>query len=139
VEQSSRNTLLVRKRKISGLAGAVKYGAILVHGSILIHSDLRVLYEVLDLNRMAMKVDGVRKYTRSQRHEVTNLEDVLGRRISLTELKRTLAKAFENQFSMRLKEDCLNESEEELVRKLYEHKYSSNHWNLKYSTLYETA
>lgn len=132
-EHAVRNTILVGKKKISGLAGAMRSGAILVHGSLLINSDLRSLYEVLGFNQIVLKASGKRRFTRSQRMEVITLEEALGNKISLPEVKRVLVKAFEGLFSVKFLVSSLNESEEILLKELFEQKYNLKNWNYKYA------
>lgn len=134
VEHPSRNTITVGNRKISGLAGAVKHGAILVHGSLLIHSNLSRLSNVLGLNRTLSQANDRRAFTRSQKMEVINLEEALDHKVSLNDVKGILLDAFEDLFSVKFLPGGLTESEEHLLRTLYTTKYRLKKWNFKYST-----
>jgi len=134
MELHSRNTIAVGNRKISGLAGAVKHGAILVHGSLLIHSNLNRLSNVLCLNRTLSPVNDRRAFTRSQKMEVTNREEALDYKISLNDVKGILLSAFEDLFSVTFLPGGLTASEESLLRTLYIKKYSLQKWNFKYSS-----
>ena len=133
VESPSRNTIAVGNRKISGLAGAVKHGAILVHGSLLVHSNLSCLHNILGLNRTFTPLNNRRKFIRSQKMDVINLEEALDHKISLNEVKRILLSAFENLFSVKFLPEGLTESEESLLKTLYDTKYCLKEWNFKYS------
>lgn len=133
VEHPSRNTITVGNRKISGLAGAVKHGAILVHGSLLIHSNLRRLSTVLGLYRTLSRANDRRAFTRSQKMEVINLEDALEHKVSLNDVQGILLTAFEDLFSAKFLPGALTESEEHLLRTLYTTKYRLQTWNFKYS------
>ncbi|UCH02017.1 MAG: lipoate--protein ligase family protein [Candidatus Bathyarchaeota archaeon] len=127
------NAIVVGDKKIAGIAGAVKDGAMLIHGSLLINSDLNLLSEVLLLQRGSLKVEVQRKFTRSQRMDVINLEHAIGRRISLNAVKSALRKAFEELFSVKFIFGGLIKAEEALSRDLLKNKYSTKHWNFKYS------
>ncbi|MCW4038772.1 MAG: lipoate--protein ligase family protein [Candidatus Bathyarchaeota archaeon] len=133
VEHPSQNTITVGDRKISGLAGAVKHGAILVHGSLLIHSNLSRLSNVLGLNRMRSPANDRRAFTRSQKMDVINLEEALDHEVSLNDVKGILLTAFEDLFSVKFLPRGLTESEERLLRTLYTAKYRLKKWNFKYS------
>jgi lipoate-protein ligase A len=139
VEHPSRNTITVGNRKISGLAGAVKHGAILVHGSLLIHSNLSRLSDVLCLKRTTSLTKDRKAYTRSQKMDVINLEEALDHKISLTDVKRILLTAFEDLFSVKFLLGDLTESEESLLSTLYFTKYRLKKWNFKYSTYPKSA
>lgn len=134
VERPSQNSIAVGNRKISGLAGAVKHGAILVHGSLLIHSNLSCLHNVLGLNRTFSPVNYRRAFTRSQKMKVINLEEALDHKVSLNDIKGILLTAFEDLFSVKFLPGGLTESEEILLRTLYNTKYRLKKWNFKYST-----
>jgi len=127
------NAIVVGDKKIAELAGAVKDGAILIHGSLLINSDLNLLSEVLLLQHGSLKVEVQRKFTRSQRMDVINLEHAMGRRISLNVVKSALRKAFEELFSVKFMHGSLIKAEEGLSRDLLKNKYSMKDWNFKYS------
>lgn len=133
----SNNAIVVGGKKISGLAGAIKDGATLIHGSLLINSDLNILSDVLLLHRVPSKMELQRNFTRSQRMDVVNLENAIGRIISLDDVKRALTKEFEELFSVKFKPGCLITSEERLAKELFTNKYSSKNWNLKYSRYFE--
>ena len=133
VERPSQNTIAVGNRKISGLAGAVKHGAILVHGSMLVHSNLSRLHNVLGLNRTFSPVNYKRAFTRSQKMEVINLEEALNSKVSLNDVKKILLTAFEDLFSVKFLPGGLTYSEESLLRNLYDTKYRLKKWNFKYS------
>jgi len=132
-ERPSPNTILVGSRKISGLAGAVKHDAILVHGSLLIHSNLSRLSLVLGLARPPSPTRGRRAFTRSQKMAVTNLNDALDHPLSLPNVKRLLHIAFEGLFSETFLPGGLTAPEERLLQTLYATKYRLRTWNFKYA------
>ena len=69
--------------------------------------------------------------------DVINLEEALDHKISLNEVKAVLLTAFEDLFSVKFLPEGLTESEESLLRTLYDTKYRLKKWNFKYSTTTE--
>jgi len=131
--QVSRNMITFNERKISGLAGARKNGASLIHGSLLINANLELLSDVLGLSgRLMASDDGRRKYVRSKKMDVINLADALRQEICLSQIKSALQQSFENVFSIKFVQRGLSGLEKSLVNELYAKKYCSDDWNFKY-------
>jgi len=86
--------IYVKNRKLSGMAGLVKKRLIFVHGSLLIDSDLKVLYQVLNSN--TNKLQG--KFVRSVMEKVANLKDEVNSKISSLDVKNNLINSFEKNF-----------------------------------------
>ncbi len=130
----SLTTILVGARKISGLAGAVKYGAILVHGSLLIHANLSRLSRVLALTQPLPPVSGRRAFTRSQKMAVTNLNDVLDCALSILEVQHLFRTTFECLLTVTFQSGDVTAPEDDLLQTLYATKYRLRTWNFKYVT-----
>jgi len=119
------NSLLIHDRKISGSAQVRRRGAILHHGTILVNSDLNLLYEVLKPQRRVNQQKGVP----SKRRTVTNLSDEIAREVSMQAVKESLRRSFEEVFSVKLVHSTLSPEEMELSHTLYDEKYSRKEWN----------
>jgi lipoate-protein ligase A len=88
----------VRNKKVSGVAGAMKWGGLLCHGTLLVHSNLGILSKVL---RVTGEHKGGR-YVQSKPAEVTTLRDQIGQDLSMQDVKSALLFGVGNTFRVRL-------------------------------------
>lgn len=116
--------VFIRGRKISGAAQSRRRGIVLHHGTLLVDADLTMLTRVLTAHQK-----GKRKKSTSKRKPVTNLTEILGREMDLTDLKNALIQGFESSFGIRLTTDRLTSAEQETSQDLYRTKYSRKGWN----------
>jgi lipoate-protein ligase A len=121
------NTIVVQGRKISGGAGAIRWGAIFYHGSILVSTDLKMVWKILRRERsLASRVP-----VQSMRLPVTSLEMELGRAIAIDQVKRALRDAFRGIFKTELALGPATEKELHTIPDLVREKYGTEEWNLK--------
>jgi lipoate-protein ligase A len=120
------NSILVGERKVAGAAAAIGATFVLWHCSLLVSSNLDVLERVLAPGKKA----GSTAFVRSQWHEVTNLRNLLGGKISLKRAEAQLVGSVGRILNAELNEGGLSSEEKVLFRQLYETKYSSPDWNL---------
>jgi lipoate-protein ligase A len=125
-EFESPSSIRIGDFKISGLAGAIKWGAVLCHGSLLVDSNLKILEEVLAVDTGCVES----KYVTSVRRKVITLSTHLKRSVSVQEVKEALKLGFENCFLIRLVPGKLTEEELYFARKLCKEKYSQK-WSLQ--------
>jgi len=124
------NMISIDGLKISGMASTVKREAILCHGTLLINSNLERLRSVLKRPDTSTKNS---RYTRSRWAEVANLSSILGRTVSVGEVKEAILKAFQALLSpLKGFRGHLSVEEEVLTEKLFKEKYGTLHWNLSY-------
>ena len=121
------NTVMVRDRKISGGGGAVRWGSVFYHGSILVNTDLDVLWKVLR-REQPRPIAG---FVQSTRVPVTSAERELGREIPLDRVKEALKNAFTETFSACLIPRPATEQEIHAAAALVKEKYGNEKWNLK--------
>ena len=107
------NDVLVNGKKVSGSALLVREGVVLVHGTILVNSDLDVMRKVLP---------------RRKDVEVTSLEKE-GRKVDIEGLKRMLAEKFGKAMEARFVKGDLSNYEKEMIEKLIEERYGRDEWN----------
>jgi len=120
------NKILLNDKKISGMAGAVKYRAILIHGTLLVETDTEVLKYVLKSTSLEKKT----RFVRSVISEVTNIIKE-NDKLDMQNIRNILWTGFENFFKIKLNEDILTTEEEILTQKLYKEKYCKPEWNYK--------
>ncbi|MBS7605650.1 MAG: lipoate--protein ligase family protein [Candidatus Bathyarchaeia archaeon] len=111
------NSIFVKNKKISGLAAYIKRKAVLCHGTLLVHANLRILSKVL------FKL----------RYEVTNIRDELENNspVSMSAIKDAILHNFERRYKIEVKPGSLNTYEISLSKSLYEWKYRRDSWNFK--------
>jgi len=126
-EFKTPNMLMLRGKKISGMAGAVKWGGILVHGTLLVEANLDVLREVLS-QPTALCADLPRS-VRSVAAEVANISSLCSEP-SMKEVRTVLRIGFEEEFGIRLKESTITDEEAAIAEALTEKKYSRPEWIL---------
>ena len=128
--ESSRipiNTIVVRRKKISGGAGAIRWGAVVYHGSILVSTNLENVWKTLRWERPPNPLT----FVQSNRLLVTSINAELGRDVSLEEVKKSLKYAFEKTFSTHAVPGSPAEQELETASALAKVKYGADEWNLK--------
>ncbi|MEM4246250.1 MAG: lipoate--protein ligase family protein [Candidatus Bathyarchaeia archaeon] len=108
------NGVFVEGKKVSGMAQYRFYDTVLLHGSILVDSDLEALSAAL-----------LRK-----KFKVENLSVVHQRPLTVEQVEEALVGGFEMEFSAEWKMEPLSASEKDLSQELVDLKYGSSLWNL---------
>jgi lipoate-protein ligase A len=111
------NSILVKGKKISGLAAYIKKNAVLCHGTLLIDADLAILSKVLS----------------QPRYQVTNIKNELKnyKFASISSIQKAILRDFRKLYRIKVGHGKLSEYEKELSRLLHEKKYLKNSWNFK--------
>lgn len=122
-EISGRNDIKVKGYKISGNSLYISNGKVLLHGTVLINSDLQVLQRVL--TRRSKVMDS--KATRSIKSNVENLQALYGREIKVADFKRM----FINQFlkGKEIPYGTLSEEDIDAIKNIAQKKYMTKEWN----------
>jgi len=121
------NAVLIRGRKVSGGAGAIRWRAIFYHGSILVSTDLDLLWRILRQEQPP----ATGKFVQSKRLPVTSIERELGREVPLEQVKEAVKHAFMQTFNACLASEGATDQELHEVPALVEEKYGSDKWNLR--------
>jgi lipoate-protein ligase A len=121
------NTILVRERKISGGAGAIRWGAVFYHGSILVSTDLESVWKILRWEQPPM----LRALVKSTRLPVTSVKTELGRAVPIDEVKAAFSDAFVGIFKAQLVPGPTTDQELQMIPVLVREKYGTTEWNLK--------
>jgi len=109
------NEIQIDKEKISGMAGCIRWRTILIHGTLLVNSNLRMMSNVL----------------RVSKKQVTTFKEKIGKKVRISDVKEALKKGFEKTYKIRLVRTKLMKKEEELAKRLYEEKYCKDEWNYR--------
>lgn len=120
------NSIETDGRKISGMAGL--WGkTCFVHGSLLVSTRLKVLYNVLNPTLKSSRANKVR----SVKKKVTTINKELPMPVDISTVKDTLKKVLEKTFEVEIKVGSLTEKEKSLAKYLSSNKYSKMKWNLE--------
>jgi len=122
-EHKLPNDILVNGRKISGSAQTRKKGMLMVHGTLLVDTDLDRMMRVL------RPKDDKRSRTRE---EMTCLRDELERSPDMNQVKDALVQAFSNELEQRAVCIPVNEREKDRVKTLIEEKYGKEDFILQF-------
>jgi lipoate-protein ligase A len=117
------NDIVAGNKKISGNAQTRRHGVILQHGTILVDSDLKRMFQVLNVSDTKISD----KLIQAAEERVTNLRRYLGREVSFEESRKALIHGFESNLDIKLEQDDLIYAEKQLVKELKK-KYSSQEW-----------
>lgn len=108
------NDILLNRKKISGSAQIIKENIVLIHGTILIDSDLELMNKVLKQSKQA--------YVSTIHREINQI-------LSINDVKDTLKKEFEETFDTDFEKTHLSTYETDLIKKLLKERYHNDTWN----------
>ncbi len=122
-EHKPPNDVLFQGRKVSGSAQTRKRGMLMVHGTVLVDTDLDRMVRILR----------PRQDKRSRtREEMTCLSEALKRTVGLQEVKNALVPAFASVLEQRVVAIPVNDREKGRVRQLIEEKYGRKEYILQF-------
>ncbi len=109
------NAIFLNGRKISGMAQHRFYDVILLHGTLLVNSDLQALSSAL----------------LRPKHEVTNVSREVCGYLSATMVEETIVAGFGQVFHIQFDIGTLSPYESRLAEELLTMKYATEKWNLR--------
>ncbi len=115
-EYKSPNDVLLNKKKISGSAQIKKGNTLLVHGTILIYTDLELMRRVL-------------KNVNSE--YVSTISDECDTMPSVSDVKEKLKHEFECAFNVSIEPSSFTFGEQKLINRLVDEKYGKDEWNFR--------
>lgn len=119
------NDIVIGSRKIAGLAGTIWNDRVLIHGCLLVNSNINILSEVLNVSSEKL----IDKSVGSIRERVTTLSLEARREIPITDVETAILQKARSKLSINeIYEEGLTEEEAELAKDLYHKKYSSFEW-----------
>ncbi len=120
------NDIEVDGRKISGNAQLRRKGSVLQHGTVIVQTDLEAMDAVL-------KIDKSKAPSLSRPSErVASLSSLLGRTVSIGDVKERIAYEISKSFQVQFEEGILTDTERAIVSRLVSDCYSRKEWNLKF-------
>jgi len=117
------NDITAGGKKISGNAQTRRHGVVLQHGTVLVDSDIRTMFQVLRVSDAKISD----KMIQAVEERVTNVRRYLGREVAFKEARDALVSGFEKVFKVTLEPGKLTVGEERTVEEL-KAKYSSAEW-----------
>ncbi|MCY0860574.1 MAG: biotin/lipoate A/B protein ligase family protein [Sulfolobaceae archaeon] len=126
VKVENINDVVVNNRKVSGTSATFKGEYYLLHGTLLLDTDLELMSRVLKVSSVKLKDKGVSEV----KYRVTNLYEALGRKVSTSEIIDAIIQEYSKLLGERAYYDVPTKEEIELAERLYEKKYSKPEWNL---------
>lgn len=117
------NDITAGGKKISGNAQTRRHGVVLQHGTVLVDSDIRTMFQVLRVSDAKISD----KMIQAVEERVTNMRRYLGREVAFKEVRDALVAGFEKVFKVTLEPGNLTAGEERTVEEL-KAKYSSAEW-----------
>ena len=117
------NDITAGGKKISGNAQTRRHGVVLQHGTVLVDSDIRTMFQVLRVSDAKISD----KMIQAVEERVTNVRRYLGREVAFKEARDALVAGFEKVFKVTLEPGNLTAGEERTVEEL-KAKYSSAEW-----------
>jgi len=114
------------RRKISGTAATFKDNYYLLHGTLLVETNLEILSNVLKVSKAKL----ADKKISEVKYRVANLNDAIGKRFHMSDIIDAIIKSYSKLLGKRPLIDMPIKEELELMDKLYESKYSKPEWNL---------
>lgn len=119
--------LTVNSKKISGSAQSHKKGVVLQHGTLLVDVDLEEMFTFLRVPwaKTCIEVINVAK------NKITSTKKELGKTVSVEEVNNALSEGFKKALNIQLLEGELTPYENEIAKKLYKEKYTTDEWNFK--------
>jgi lipoate-protein ligase A len=119
------NDVEVDGRKLSGNAQLRRKGSVLQHGTVIVQTDLEAMDAVL-------KVDRSKNPSLSRPSKrVASLSSLLGRIVSIDEVKERMTSEFSKTFQVKFENGVLTDHETAIVSKLVAERYSRKEWNMK--------
>jgi lipoate-protein ligase A len=121
-----KNDLEVNGKKIAGLGIHVNpHGAIQFHTSLLVDLDIPIMLKVLNI---PLQKIGDKAQIHKVEQRITTVSRVLGRAITVGEVRERVKNCFERQFGVRLKEQPVTVEEQIEIEKLAGGKYRNEDW-----------
>jgi lipoate-protein ligase A len=121
------NDVQHKGRKLSGSALTRKWGAALIHGTVLVEVDRGAMFRALRVDAEKVRA----KNLPEPGARVTSLAEILGTVPSMEHVKAALVKGFEVKFKLSAARRGLTRCESELAEWLAASKYATDGWNLR--------
>ncbi|MFX1478748.1 MAG: biotin/lipoate A/B protein ligase family protein [Promethearchaeota archaeon] len=117
------NSITIDGRKISGSALIFKGNSVLHHGTLLVHTNLQKLTELLNVEKKFREI----RYITSKKADVTNVS-FINQSITIAEIIQKIIIQIEDAFQLKLTEKNLTESELNQAKMMMRKQYLDLNW-----------
>ena len=124
---SGTNDILTGGKKISGNAQTRRMSCLLLHGTILLDSDVDTMFDVLKTPKEKNKG----KLISEVKGRVTSLRSILGRAVSFNEAETVFTRGFSEALGLELQKTEVSPAEESRAHELARTKFSAREWIYK--------
>lgn len=121
------NDIVVNGTKVSGNAQTRRHGCVLQHGTVLLNLDAKLMFAILRVP--IEKISD--KMIKDAKERVTSISDILGKSVSIRELRNALADGFSTALNIKLNLGRLTRTEQQTAASLAKEKYATEEWNLR--------
>lgn len=121
---SGMNDVTSKGKKIMGAAATMKKGTVLFHAALLVDTNLKELASVLKVPGIKLKDKGIATIL----ERVTNIYPISGKNVE--QLKEFIKQGYSKEMGFGYNSGTLTSNERELLKKLYDNKYSRKEWNM---------
>jgi len=119
------NDVVASRKKVSGNAMTKRHGCVLQHGTVLLDLDVNLMFTILKVPQEKISD----KMIADVKERVTSIRDILGREVSMEELRSAMYQGFSDALDIELVEGNLTKEETETAERLAREKYSTDSWN----------
>lgn len=123
------NDIEIDGLKVSGMAACRSHDKVFVHGAMLVSSDISILWRVLKISKEKLSD---KKFTQSRVKRVTTVNEVLGRTVRPEEIYEAITEALSRRLGLEVEWERPRSNELRDALNLYEKRYATLEWNLKY-------
>jgi lipoate-protein ligase A len=120
------NDIVSGGKKVSGNAQTRRHSCVLQHGTTLLDLDVEVMFSILKVPQEKISD----KMIADVKERVISIRDLLGREVSMDELRKALVVGFSEALNLDLVPGSLTQEETDLAESLVHEKYGTDEWNL---------
>lgn len=122
------NDIVIGGKKVSGTAATYdRKGTYLLHGTLLMDTDLNKLSYLLKVPKRKLEDKGISDV----KYRVGNLFEIIGRELETWELVEKLINSYSKLLNLKPIIDVPTSIEYKIADRLYKEKYSKREWNLE--------
>ena len=120
------NDVVIGNYKVSGTAASMRWGVYFLHGSLLVNTNLELLYNILRVPKIKLLDKGIKDI----KYRVKNLKDILGKDIEYSKVINLIKEGYSKILGLDSYYDIPSRIELEVAKSLYDLKYTREDWNM---------
>ena len=120
------NDVVIDRFKVSGTAASIKWNTFFFHGSLLVDTNLELLYQILKIPKIKLLDKGISDV----KYRVKNLVEIARREISYEEIISSIVQGYSKLLDKPYFFDLPSKLEIDVAKALYDLKYTREDWNM---------